>query len=308
MAFSEHIYTDHQQLSIYYYLWKPATPPKELIHISHGMMEHAKRYDYVASKLADNGYLVVAHDHRGHGQTGYQTQLGYLGAFPYTHSRHYWKDICQNLVDIHYKVVKDYDIQTSYLLGHSMGAVVAQSAAGTISNLGGLILCGAPYEPKILMTLSYLIARFSQRVKGLSAASVLHFLTFFPYSLSVKNRRTSLDWLCKNPDFVDAYIEDPLCGQVCSKSFYYDFFFAMKHLQDAMIAIPSNCPLFLFCGDEDPVTHYGKSLIKQTDFYIQTGHTDVTRRLYEGGRHELLNEPERDSVIQDILNWLSDAL
>ncbi|MNP62228.1 hypothetical protein D3C76_1574860 [compost metagenome] len=62
--------------------------------------------------------------------------------------------------------------------------------------------------------------------------------------------------------------------------------------------------MYLFAGDQDPVGSYGKGVTRLHQIYLDLGISDVECRLYPGGRHEMLNEINRDEVTADLLDWL----
>jgi alpha-beta hydrolase superfamily lysophospholipase len=147
-------------------------------------------------------------------------------------------------------------------------------------------------------------------LSGTSAAHLPRDAGRGPPSTAFPNPRTDYDWLSRDEAEVDAYIADPLCGIRFTPDSARSFFGMGKDLQDAaaLKAIRRDLPVYIFVGDADPV-HAGLTRISPlVDRYREAGLTDVTLKVYPGGRHEMLNETNRDEVVADLLAWLEHAV
>jgi len=283
------------------YSWK-IKQPKACIHINHGMAEHALRYDKLANHLNQQGYDVIAHNHRGHGDCSNDADT--LGVYAESNGWHYVLDditrVRNALVDEHLPYV---------LFGHSMGSFIVQSHILRNSpNISGLILSGSNWQPKALLQAGNLVASIEQKRVGKSnPSSVLQWLSFGSFNTHFKPNRTEFDWLSRDPIEVDRYIADPLCGFDCSVGLWKDFFSGMIELYTKanFSKLALSVPVYLFGGDKDPVGAMGKGLPKLADAYQDNGVQDVSMKLYSGGRHEMINEINRDEVFDDIANWLN---
>lgn len=276
--------------------------PKAIVQISHGMVETIDRYSYFAEKLNEQGYAVYGHEHRGHGKYAFDIgEEGYLG-----------KDGFKGLVD-NVKLVTDIIKKENpeipvILFGHSMGSFVAQRYAQVYGNeLSGLILSGsngqAPFGSSAGVFLSKLsMICFDKMHKG----SLIDKLSFGTYNSKIKNPRTKFDWLSRSEESVDKYIENKYCGFVCTSAFYYELIKAIKFntKKENVACVPKDLPIYILSGDDDPVGLYGKGVKKLYDLYKEADIKEVEMKLYEGGRHEMLNEINRDEVISDILTEL----
>ena len=132
-------------------------------------------------------------------------------------------------------------------------------------------------------------------------------MAFGSYCKKIDHPRTPFDWLSRNEANVDAYIADPLCGFVGKTSLYRDMMHGLKFItnQKNIDAMSKEQPIYFMSGEEDPVGDYGKGVEKAYQAFCKAGLHDVTIRLYPGGRHEMLNETNKDRVYEDILNWLN---
>lgn len=273
---------------------------KAWVHINHGMAEHAKRYQVLAEQLVAAGYAVVAHNHRGHGTSSSAT----LGSFGQGHD---WSKVLNDLDIVRDKICNDG--RAYYLFGHSMGSFIAQSYLSTSErHIDGLILSGSNLQPVGLAKLGRLVARVERLRLGQNKPSkLLQFLSFGSFNQSFKPNRTEYDWLSRLDGEVDKYISDPLCGFACSTGLWFEFLNALINLYQKgnLQNIQANLPIFILGGDKDPVGLMGKGLPKLAKAYQDAGQAQVKLTLYPDGRHEMLNELNRDVVSGDIIAWLN---
>ncbi|WP_208837061.1 alpha/beta hydrolase [Paenibacillus cellulositrophicus] len=295
--------TDPLGTQIHIYAWLPDEPAgvKAVLQITHGMCETAERYKRLAALLTRFRYAVYAHDQRGHGLTaGSVERLGHTGKDGF---RHMLQDI-QQLGGI----VRDRhpDIP-HFLMGHSMGSFLVQRVMETDGGpYTGFILSGTN-GPRSMLNAGKAVARLQGALQGESHRSILlNAMVFGSYNRSFSPTRTRFDWLSRDPKEVDKYIEDPYCGAICTTSFFYDFFSLLQDIQNpgSYDGIPRDKPVYLFSGELDPVGERGKGVRRLEDIYRSIGIKDVECRLYPNGRHEMLNEMNRDEVMTELLDWL----
>ncbi len=281
--------------------------PKGIVHIAHGMAEHIDRYDRFAQKLVEENFIVVGNDHRGHGRTGARAnQLGYFAD----------SNGFEKVVGDMYALTKMMKVQHPnipiILFGHSMGSFLARRYVQKYGeDIACLILSGTGSNPGILGKIGKFIAKREVKKHGATTASPkLNQLTFGSYNKKFKPKRTDFDWLTRDEAEVDKYIEDPLCGFICSARFFYDLLDGLLaiHRKENILNTPKELPIFLLAGEEDPVGNYGKGVKEVFELYKQVGVKEVSMKLYEGGRHEMLNEINRKEVMEDILQWLQSKI
>jgi len=282
------------------YVW-PNEQAKAWVHINHGMAEHALRYKDFATKLVAEGYAVVAHNHRGHGNSE-TTQLGYFA------KQNGWGKVLSDL-----DVVRDSVCSTAlpfYLFGHSMGSFVVQSyLSATTRKIDGLILSASNRQPLLLSLIGKFIAKIEQiRVGEQKSSALLQFLSFGSFNQAFKPNRTAFDWLTRDNEQVDKYLADTLCGFPCSTGLWYEFISELVNLvkPETLKRIQKDLPILMVGGSQDPVGMMGKGLPKLARLYKSIGQEKVTLKIYQDARHEILNETNNEQVYLDIINWLND--
>ena len=258
---------DDDEVPITVYRWPPIGAATGSVHISHGLGEHALRYERFARALNAAGYAVTAHDQRAHGRTAAATGgLGHLGPRG-----------MEGAIDSLHAVVASVHVGDApfFLLGHSWGSMLAQKFAirwGT--ELDGLVLTGTTLMEAEFLPPADLNAPFEPAT-------------------------TDYDWLSRDADEVRKYVDDPLCG------FQPDFpFEEMAFLLGGPTdAVPADLPILIENGSVDPVGgEAGGAALAAA--YRAVGAQDVTFRSYPGARHELFNETNRDEVVADVISWL----
>lgn len=264
-----HVVTDADGVRVFVHQWGD-TPNRGVVHVLHGMGEHSRRYDHVAGVLVNAGFVVYADDHRASGRTGAEGlglgDLGPRGMLGALDSVH----------DVYNWVRARHPDTASVLLGHSWGSALAQAfAIRWGEELDGLVLSGTT------------LARPGGRRGDPNSA-------FEPAA-------TPYDWLSRDPEAVRRYIEDPWCGM--EVAFPRTEIGVLR--QPPSDAVPSALPVLVINGSDDPVggREGGEAL---TAAYREAGVSDVTLLCYEGGRHEMFNETNKDEVLGDLVAWLED--
>ncbi len=295
---------NQQGMDLHIYEWLPevSIPLKGVVQIVHGMAETADRYSRVAASLCEIGYVVYAHDQRGHGKTAKGIEgLGDPGEDAFN-------GMANDILELHTLLKEKYDDIPHYLFGHSMGSFLTQRIIELHGEqYSGFILSGTN-GPRSNLGLAKSVALIQARLQGATHHSLLlNTLVFGRYNRSILPVRTPFDWLSRDEDEVDKYIDDPYCGEVCTAGFFRDFFGLLQDIQNpsSYRKIKKDKPIYLFAGDNDPVGSYGKGVTRLYQIYLKLGVSDVECRLYPGGRHEMLNETNRDEVTSDLLDWLT---
>lgn len=283
-----------------YRVWEPEGEIKGIVQLLHGMAEHIHRYDRMAKALNAHGYLVVGHNHRGHGP--HAEKLGYFAA------EHGWDHLIEDAHQVTLEIKERYPGKKLVLLGHSMGSFAAREYAiryGT--ELEGLVLSGTGYYPALVAGLGKLIAKCCPKDQP---APFVDKIAFSANNKAFKPARTPFDWLSRDEMQVDQYIADPLCGFLFTGQAYADFFGGLMQLThtDRLQAMPKDLPVFFLSGDHDPVGQMGKGVQKTADQFKEVGIKHVTVKLYPMGRHEMFNEINKEEVDQDLRNWLDSVI
>nr|WP_252180525.1 alpha/beta hydrolase [Endozoicomonas sp. 4G] len=269
------------------------------------MAEHGQRYRSFASALNQAGYIVFAHDHRGHGACIEQNGKGYFAG------QRGWHKVVDDLATVVEFIQKKFPGTPLVLMGHSMGSYILQSyLVHHTPRLAGAILSGSNYAPRLLLEVGLLIAKVEclrQGKRGISP--LIRQLTFSSYNRQFKPNRTEFDWLSRDPQAVDDYIADELCGFPCSNQLWYDLFRGLLQISanHPLKHIESELPVLVMGGEKDPVSAPAGQQ-KLTKALRKAGLKNVTLSLYPEGRHEMLNETNAQQVIQRLLQWIDQTL
>jgi len=278
--------------------------PKGIVQISHGMAEWAYRYNAFAKTLNQAGYIVYANDQRGHGLTAPRKEdIGYIpgnDGFAY---------MVEDMAELNDFIRKQHPHLPIVLFGHSMGSFLSQRFIQLYgSNIDGLILSGSNGKQGPIINVGIMLAYIEMKLKGKKYRSqLLNKLTFGGYNKAFAPNRTNFDWLSRDERQVDLYIEDPYCGGIFTASFFHDFLRGLKLItkKKNLKSIPKDLPVFIFSGSMDPVGFFGKGVENLVNMYRSIGMTNIFYKIYPGGRHEMLNELNKDEVIEDIITWLN---
>ncbi len=285
------------------YTWEPATDPTAVVQIFHGLGEHVARYERFASAALAAGYAVCAHDHRGHGP---ETES--LGCFGPENG---WGRLVADGRLVFESLQERYPGRDIVLLGHSMGSFIAQSYVMQYgAELRALILSGSSWPNRILARVGRWLARFEAwRLGRTGQSALLDKLGFGDFNKKFEPARTEFDWLSRDPDEVDKYVADPLCGGPYATALWLDLLGGLLEVSNAsnLRRIPNELPILITGGGDDPVGG-ASGMQKLITRYESIGHADVSLRVYADGRHEMLNETNRDEFTTDVLGWIARQL
>jgi alpha-beta hydrolase superfamily lysophospholipase len=302
MEAEELIFKSHDEFKINSYLWK-CDSPKAIVHIVHGMSEHAQRYNHFANWLNKQNILVISSDLRGHGKTA-----GNIDNVGFFSSENGWQLVVKDIVSIsnHYK--EKYHELPFIILGHSMGSFIARSVAIEHPLIAdGFIFSATAGHPGILGIVGEKLAGLNGKIFGKrNKSKLLDFLAFGDFNKKIKNKTTKKDWLTRDPIVVKKYINDPLCMQVFSAQFFKDLTGALLKINDTqnIRKMNNDTPYLFFAGDMDPVGNYGKGVKEVVNKFKDANFSRVTVKYFEGGRHEMLNETNKEEVYTYILKWI----
>jgi len=283
--------------------WIPEGEVTAVLQICHGMVEYIDRYDEFARFLNENGYYVVGHDHLGHGQSVVsEDKLGFF---------HESKGNACVIGDIHYLrkfIQKKYPDVPYFMLGHSMGSFLLRQYIGLYGNgIAGAIVMGTGSKSDFILAVGKLVCRISAFVKGWEYRSnLVNSMAFGGFNKKFAHETTGSNWLSRNPVNAQNYAKDPLCNFVFTVNAYYQMFCGIQAVnrQERNEKVPKTLPIFFVAGKGDPVGNFGKSVENIYKNYKSCGIQDVSIKLYEKDRHEILNEVDRRIVFEDLLRWM----
>lgn len=279
-------------------IMEPSSNPIGIVQLVHGMSEHKERYYDFMNYLAQNGYICAIHDHRGHGAS--LKDPSHLGYF-------YTEDSSVIVDDTHQvtEYLKErYPSLSISIFSHSMGTLVSRNYLKKYDHeLEKIVLCGPPTENK-LAGFAVFLAKISSIFYGkYKPNKFLNALSVGQYS---KGYESQLGWICSNPDTVEAYDADPLCGFIFTTNAFINLFKLLESAYNGRDWRPKNIALLilLIAGEEDPVIQ-GKEKFKGLERFLKSlGYKNIKSKLYKGMRHEILNERDKETIYQDVLEFL----
>lgn len=306
MKLSEGFFTSMDDMNIYYYKWTSDIKPKAIILMVHGMSEKAMRYRHVASSLCESGYAAYAIDNRGHGKTA-AGDYGYMGSGDVFLKM--VKDI-DSLVNI---IKRDFPDTPLFLLGHSMGSFLVLRYLQVYGDgVNGVILSGTGGEDQAKASImGGFVAGISLRVFGPKRrAKYIKKVTTHRFNEKIAGADDG-SWLSRDPAVGKEFKSAEDLGFVFTSSAYYYMFKGIREnfSKANMNAIPKESSIYILAGSDDALGNYGHGVIAlQQYFRHRLGIKDVTLRLYKEGRHEMLNEVNKDEVIAQLISWLDSKI
>jgi alpha-beta hydrolase superfamily lysophospholipase len=300
-------FTDPDGFEIFVYKWspEPGGAPRGVVQIAHGAAEHALRYERFATFLNQHGYVAYANDHRGHWKTaGTLEKAGICGEDG-------WNGMVLDLKQLSDIAREEYPDVPFLLFGHSMGSMLAQDYAQRWGEeLDGLILSGT--VGSLGDNLEELVAAAEKMVEeqGADVPSALFGQMFAGFNQPFEPGETGFEWLSRDQAEVQKYVEDPWCG------FPFTNYMVLAFLRGGLkiwqpeneARIPDDLPMLVFSGALDPVGGNTQGVKAVVERYRANGVQDIRVKFYAGGRHEMLNETNRDEVHQDVVDWLDSQV
>lgn len=287
---------------VYVKTWMPDTQnPRGVVQLTHGMAEHIERYDGFAQFLCSRGFVVTGQDHIGHGKTSGTTGIdGYFG------ETGGWSNLIKDMQTLHANTKAAYPNLPYILFGHSMGSFLARTYASRCgADMDAFIFSGTAGKNGALPIAKWIANRDIKKGKLKTPNQSLDKLAFGAYAKAIPDAKTPFDWLSHDSSIVDAYIQDQKCGFVFTTAAFRDLFDGLMEIgqKDWASKVPQK-PILIMSGSCDPVGgKNAKGPREVAKALLDTGHK-VVLKIYEGGRHEMLNEPEKETVYQDILAFL----
>jgi len=294
-------------VDLFVYCWLPDGNPNAVVQIAHGLAEHAARYARLAEALNAAGYAVYVNDHRGHGRT--VKAADDLGFFA---ERDGWRKCVDDLWQVNRHVAATHPGLPIVLLGHSMGATLAEQFMGDHGDaLAGVVLSGANGKPTALAKIGSAITRAERaRLGARGKSKLVQSLTFDAFNKKFAPARTAFDWLSRDLPEVDKYVADPLCGFPATVQLWLDLLggWAAVSCEAHRNRVPKALPIYLIAGGRDPVSGNTRQLEPWIAEYRAAGLVNLTHKFYPDARHELFNETNRDEVTRELIEWLEQVV
>ena len=286
--------------------WMPEGEPKAVLQIVHGIAEYIERYDDFAGFLNGLGYVVVAEDHMGHGQTvGAEGTQGYFEGG--------WFTAVSDSYALLRKTKAEYPQIPYVLFGHSMGSFMARTILEVYpdSGIAAAVICGTGWQPRAILPGAIGICQLAcKKVGEKNPSDTLQNMVFGGYNKRVEHPRTEFDWLTRDTKVVDAYIAHPSCGFTASTGLLRDMLTGIRFIEQKqnLAKMNKDLPVLFIAGGDDPVGNYGKGVTRAAEEFRKAGMKHVACRLFPLGRHEILNEINRREVYDFTAKWLGEQL
>ena len=279
----------------------PDVPVRAVLQLSHGMCEYVQRYEPMARWYAARGIALAGNDHLGHGHTAREGELGHYGEPG--GRRH----LLEDLHTLNGLLHRRFPGVPLVLYGHSMGSFYARWYAETWPDSIGMLVLSGTAGPAAANRAAQGIASSLARLHGdryVSKAIVQ--LNFGTYCKRIPDAVSPNAWLSRDPAVVRAYDADPLCTFPFTAGSYREMLTVLNHVNSKAwaAAMPKDLPVLLIAGDGDPVGDYGAGVRKVWAMLGDAGVQDLTCQIWEGGRHELHNETNREEVFDYVLGWI----
>lgn len=271
--------------------------PQGIVQIVHGMCEYKERYLDFINYLNQNNYIVMIHDHRGHGNSVLDiSDLGY-----------FYDDGANSLVEDAYMLSQyiktRYPNLPLYLLGHSMGSLVVRNYIQKYDQqIDGLIICGSPGLNKFAGA-GKVICKVLAKVKGDKYHSKL--MQKVSFGAFNKGYKKSNEWICSDIKVVEAYNNDPLCTFTFTVNGFYHLLTLMQktYYKDSYY-VNQELPILFISGCDDPCMINEKAFNHAVNVLKNDGYKQVEAILFDNMRHEILNEKNKEIVYQTIIDFI----
>lgn len=292
---------DFDPIKIHVIYWMPEETPKKVLHICHGMAEHAQRYEAFALHLNSLGIGVVAHDHRQHGLSMRDGSI--IGVFNEEDS---WQRVLADVEIIQQRLRNDYSCPM-VILGHSMGSVIARSyLQWTKLKFESAVFSGVPNKTNLLWRLGIPIAKVFGVFNKDSQSKFLDKVSTGGFNKPYKPGKTGFEWLSTNEASNQMYYEDPMCGYPYNPKLYEEISRGFLSAYDkGNIAKMPKIPMLFASGAEDPVGKDRESMEAVAEYYKNNGlETYVNQVIFTGMRHEILNEIGNEKVFKTFSDFI----
>lgn len=281
-------------------IYIPDGEPLGIFQAVHGMTEHLERYDTLLRRVCQKGYFCIIHDHLGHGKTAKEGDLGFIA------SKNGWRILVEDVETVYRVADKMYPNKKHYLLGHSMGSFITRLYTEKYGeHLAGYVMMGSGAGNPVA-GIGLMLTRLIAKIKGERHVSgFIYKMAFGGYNKKF-NEPSPYAWLSTDTENIEAYAKDKYCTFRFTVSAMNDLIRLNKECnrKQWFKALPQGINITVMSGSDDPVGEHSKGIKKVYDLLNRQNRYNVTLKLYEGARHEILKDFCKEEVIEDILSIL----
>lgn len=280
------------------FVWDDVKEPKGVIQMIHGMTSHMQRYDELAKVWNSYGYIVFGDDHRPHGETAGIENLGKASK----------QNFCENVLDeiaITKMLKQKYNLPIQ-IFGHSYGSFLMQAYLEQQDNLiNGIILSGSAYMGRLKLLFGRAVTFLQRAFYRMDEPNMMMFkITFAANNKPFLSENLENAWLNRDVEKVALYNNDPYCNFFMTHGFYYSMMRGLgaAYKKSNLEKIKKDLPILIVSGSRDPLGGMGKKVTRLYNVYKKLG-LNVEMKLYEGARHELTSDIEKDRIIRELTDF-----
>ena len=304
---SEHFFKSSNGVdNIAYYIYTPNQKAKAVVQLCHGMNEYMGRYEHFIDHLCSMGYAVIGNDHLGHGNSvSDNDDLGYFAL------EHGWIYLIKDVRRLQLIGRSLFGKIPYCFIGHSMGSLILRCFLARYSgDTDGAVLLGTVgVHPGV--DAGIVLAESEIALHGVKSRSgKIHRLLFGLSNIRVEDKRTEFDWISRDERVVADYIADKKCNFIFTSSAFKDLFYLLDYCSKMSwySKVRKDIPMLLMAGTDDPIGTYGMGVMQIYKRMVRHGFENAELKLWDGCRHELLNETNRMEVYAEIVRWLDDEI
>jgi alpha-beta hydrolase superfamily lysophospholipase len=290
------------------WVYIPIRKPRAIVQVVHGLGEHSRRYLHLILKLNEAGFVVCADDHVGHGKTAADSDTwGDYGSKGF-------ETTTEDEKNLHDLVCKDYPQLPFVLFGHSWGSMISRNFAARYGSLlNALAICGTCGIMDGMEEVAKDLKALISAGKGSERDPQFLGRMFAGWTSRYENPNSPNDWISGDPDVVADHAADPFNNlyNVPTNQSNYDLAALVDAISGTAWAekVPKDLPIYNIAGDQDPVGNYGEGVYAVSNWLVNTGHKNVSTKLYSGHRHEIHNDRDiREEVTDGIIAFINRAL
>jgi len=282
------------------YVYTPDTAVRGIIQISHGMCDYIENYARLAEYFCERGFVVCGNDHLGHGNTAEDSRdLGYFGSGGY-------HTLVKDLRKMNKFIRASYPGTPLVMLGHSMGSFLARIYAVEYPDTyDGIIFEGTMGFGNPTKAGAMLASAIAKSRGSHFRSKLLYDLAFRSYNVKFSGEG-EFAWLSRDKSVGERFAKDMQRNFIFTADGYAALFSAITAISKPSWAesFPKSKPTLLASGEMDPVGAYGKGPVEVYDRLVECGCDEVSLKLYEGARHELHTEINKEEFFADLVSWI----